>query len=199
MNYEETFKSGNWLIATPCYESLKPWYVKSLTDTFDRLNELGYKMPQWEFVDHIYVGPARNLLAHLAIANEVAGVFWIDADMGWEMSDIAYPFCGTDTTDFGIINFHYAARKQRDGIIKDGFGFVWTPCETLLKIREANGGDFYFHETHEDKMFFAQAKNLNIVIRQVDISGVYHDYQPGPRRIVEVPEGNGEIEEIKFI
>lgn len=214
-------RSGNWMIATPCYEAIKSWYVSSLVDTFKELERIEVKLPVWESIDHIYVGPARNLLTEIAIRHEVDGILWIDSDMSWDVRDV---LCVFDYPFADLIGAVYPARKENtiigklggsatliparpDGIRLSyigeylGFGFIWTSMNLIKKMKDQTGQDLFYGE-HEDINFFRQIDYTNLkkaAMFAFESDTIKHAHEPGPRAIDDNMRGTGEPSDMRFI
>lgn len=161
-------------IATPCYESLHPAYVRSLLDTRAEFDF------EYLLVDHIYTPFARETLVELAQNAMVEGILWIDADMGWSVADVKRVVGQPN-----VVGAIYPARKEMKevgNLDHLGFGFIWTPMEAFIKMprpwfHTAINYDTSYHWIGEDVWFCRRAREYNVQVEQFRSPTITHAFQ----------------------
>lgn len=165
-----------FVICTPMFESGKPWFIRSLTETIRAFPDA-----PWEYLDHCYIDYAREQLAEIAAQYSPEGILWVDADMSWEVEDVK-KVVGSKNIVCGI----YPARKEQVAI-NDGFGFVWTPmaCFDGPKpwFHTVVVHDMSYHRMGEDKYFFRLMHERGIQIDLYRSKTIGHAYEPGFRTL----------------
>lgn len=94
------------LIAIPCYDTMRPEFVISLTDLMERLHRDGIPF-EVKIIAGTLVYAARDALAKHAVNNEFSHVLWLDCDMVFGDSILDdLMMCGKDMVCGRFISRH---------------------------------------------------------------------------------------------
>ena len=201
----------NWILATVCYDSLKPGYVESLAETLS--GPFAPPKGHYKLVNYIYLTFARPFLIEMVksefIGEDLDGVLWIDSDMAWSQSDLGYILAQTERLPGKILGGFYMTRKSplkvvgrplafcddpdvNDPIFSNeliradylGLGFTWTPWSCFDEDRKPWFGE----DGMGEDVFFCrrQREKFKVPIYGLTALDVGHAYEPGVRRISDL-------------
>ena len=94
------------LIAIPCYDTMRPEFVTSLTDLMERLHRDDVPF-EVKIIQGTLVYMARDALARHAVNNEFTHVLWLDCDMVFGNSIVEdLMMCGKDMVCGNFVSRH---------------------------------------------------------------------------------------------